>query len=81
MVDIPAGAVDCEFADDDSPEAQIARLRADAARLPVDHNLLPMAKGVPDDAAISAPVPEIRATTEARFNDFAIDGITHVVIS
>ncbi len=36
---------------------------------------------VPDDAAINAPVPEVRATTEERFKDFDIDGITHVVIS
>ncbi|KAK4039084.1 hypothetical protein C8A01DRAFT_36986 [Parachaetomium inaequale] len=81
MDDIPAGAGAADFPDDDSPEAQIARLRTDAERLPVDRSLLPMAEAVPDDAAISAPVPEIRATTEERFNDFVIDGITHVVIS
>jgi hypothetical protein len=83
MNDIPAGAGAAEFADDDdSSEAQVARLVADATRLPVDRSLFPMAEGVPDDAAISAPVPEIRATaTEERFKDFATDGITHVVIS
>ncbi len=70
-----------DFLDDNSPEAQVARMRADAARLPVDPTLLPLIDEVPDDAAINAPVPEVRATTEERFKDFDIDGITHVVIS
>lgn len=78
MDDTPAGAA--EFADADSPEAQIARTRAYADRLSVDPTLLPLTQGVPDDAAISAPVPEVGATTEERFKDFAIDAITHVVV-
>ncbi len=79
MDDALAGAAD--FLDDNSPEAQVARLRAEAARLPVDPTLLPLIDGVPDEAAITAPVPEVRATTEERFKDFAVNGITHVVIS
>ncbi len=74
-----AGTAD--FSDDDSPEAQVARMRADAARLVVDPTLLPLIDGVEDDTAINTPVPEVRATTEERFKYFAMDGITHVVIS
>ena len=79
MDDTLAGAAD--FPDANSPEAQVARARADADRLFVDATLLPLTDGVPDEAAINAPVPEVRATTEESFKDFAIDGITHVVIS
>jgi hypothetical protein len=79
MDDTLAGAAD--FPDANSPEAQDARAQAYADRLVIDTNLLPLPDGVPDDAAIDAPVPEVRATTEERFKDFAIDGITHVVIS
>ncbi|KAK4151835.1 hypothetical protein C8A00DRAFT_35504 [Chaetomidium leptoderma] len=82
MDDTLADAAD--FPDANSPEAQVARTRADADRLcaaTVDPTLLPLTEGVPDDAAISALVLEVRATTEERFKDFAIDAITHVVIS
>jgi hypothetical protein len=48
--------------------------------VPVDPSLRTITLGVPDDAAIDAPVPEARATTEERFQDFDLISITHVVI-
>lgn len=36
--------------------------------------------GVSDDAAIDAPVPEVRVTAEERFKDFDMNSVTHVVI-
>lgn len=66
---------------DDSPEAQIEALKRYAARLPVDPSLHTLTKGVPDNEAIDAPVPEVRATVaEERFKDLDRDAITHVVI-
>jgi hypothetical protein len=43
-------------------------------------SLRTIAAGVPDDAAIEASVPEIRATTEERFTGFDKDSVSHVVI-
>ncbi|KAL2145794.1 hypothetical protein VTI28DRAFT_6293 [Corynascus sepedonium] len=45
-----------------------------------DPSLRTIILGVPEDIAIDAPVPEVRATAEERFKDFDINSITHVVI-
>lgn len=47
-----------------------------APHIEVDPSLRTVTQG----DAIDAPVPEVRALTEERFNNFDLDGITHVVI-
>lgn len=74
-------APDPDLLDPNSPESQIAEIRRYAARLPVDPSLRTLTEGLHSAAAIDAPIPEVRATTEESFQDLARDGITHVVIS
>jgi hypothetical protein len=46
----------------------------------VDTSLRTITRGVGDRAAIDAPVPEVRAITQAHLDTFDRNGVTHVVI-
>jgi hypothetical protein len=47
-----------------------------APHIEVDPSLRTITQG----DTIDTPVPEVRALTEDRFNDFGLDSVTHVVI-
>lgn len=46
----------------------------------VDPSLRTITWGVHNRAAIDAPVPEVRATTQEHLNNFERNAVTHVVI-
>ena len=46
----------------------------------VDPSLRTISQGVHIEEAIDAPVPDVRATAEERFNDFDLGAVTHVLI-